>query len=201
MLDGVLKKQIEPVLDVIGAALAARGVTANAVTYAGLGIGLGAAAAIAVGAYRTGLVLLLVSRLADGLDGAVARATHKTDFGGYIDIVLDFLFYGAIPAAFVVADPATNGIAGAALLLSFYFNGATFLAYSTLAERHGLETTQRGEKSIYFTTGLAEATETLAVFVLFCLFPAWFPALAFAFAAVCFYTAVSRIVLARSDFR
>ena len=201
MLDGVLKKQIEPVLDVIGAALAARGVTANAVTYAGLGIGLGAAAAIAVGAYRTGLVLLLVSRLADGLDGAVARATHKTDFGGYIDIVLDFLFYGAIPAAFVVADPATNGIAGAALLLSFYFNGATFLAYSTLAERHGLETAQRGEKSIYFTTGLAEATETLVVFVLFCLFPAWFPALAFAFAAACFYTAVSRIVLARSDFK
>ena len=201
MLDGVLKKQIEPVLDVIGAALAARGVTANAVTYAGLGIGLGAAAAIAVGAYRTGLVLLLVSRLADGLDGAVARATHKTDFGGYIDIVLDFLFYGAIPAAFVVADPTANGIAGAALLLSFYFNGATFLAYSTLAERHGLETNQRGEKSIYFTTGLAEATETLAVFVLFCLFPAWFPALAFIFAAVCFYTAVSRIVLARSDFK
>ena len=76
MLDGVLKKQIEPVLDVIGAALAARGVTANAVTYAGLGIGLGAAAAIAVGAYRTGLVLLLVSRLADGLDGAVARITQ-----------------------------------------------------------------------------------------------------------------------------
>ena len=200
MLDGVLKKQIEPVLDVIGAALAARGVTANAVTYAGLGIGLGAAAAIAVGAYGTGLVLLLVSRLADGLDGAVARATHKTDFGGYIDIVLDFLFYGAIPAAFVVADPTANGIAGAALLLSFYFNGATFLAYSTLAERHGLETTQRGEKSIYFTTGLAEATETLAVFVLFCLFPAWFPALGFVFAAVCFYTAVSRIVLAARDF-
>ena len=200
MLDGVLKKQIEPVLDAMGAALAARGVTANAVTYAGLGIGLCAAAAIALGTYGTGLVLLLVSRLADGLDGAVARATHKTDFGGYIDIVLDFLFYGAIPAAFVVADPATNGIAGAALLLSFYFNGATFLAYSTLAERHGLETAQRGEKSIYFTTGLAEATETLAVFVLFCLFPAWFPALAFAFAAVCFYTAVSRIVLARADF-
>lgn len=200
MLDGVLKKRIDPVLDMMGTALAARGVTADAVTYAGAATGLCAAAAIAFGAFGAGLALLLVSRLADGLDGAVARATHKTDFGGYIDIVLDFLFYGAIPAAFVIADPAGNAAAGAVLLLSFYFNGATFLAYSALAERHGLETAQRGEKSIYFTTGLAEATETLAVFVLACLFPAWFPAIAWIFAAVCFYTAVSRIVLARGDF-
>ncbi len=200
MLDGVLKKQIEPALDAAGRRLAAGGVTADAVTLAGAATGLAAAAAIALHLWWVGLVLLLVSRLADGLDGAVARASRKTDFGGYLDIVLDFLFYGAIPAAFVIADPAANGIAGAVLLLSFYFNGATFLAYSALAERHGRKTAQRGEKSIYFTTGLAEATETLAVFVLACLVPAWFPGIAWIFAAVCFYTAVSRIVLARRDF-
>ncbi len=86
--------------------------------------------------------------------------------------MLDFAFYGAIPFGFVLADPAANAIAGAALILSFYVNGASFLAYAIMAEKRGLETDARGEKSIFFTTGLAEATETIAVFVLACLFPA-----------------------------
>lgn len=200
MLDGIVKKQIDPALDAIGRVLAAQGITANALTLGGAVVGLCAAGAIALHAYWLGLVLLLASRLADGLDGAVARATRPTDFGGFFDIVLDFLFYGAIPTAFIVADPAANGAAGGVLVLSFYFNGATFLAYSALAERHGLESVERGEKSIYFTTGLAEATETLTVFVLACLFPAWFSVIAWIFAAICFYTAISRIVLARRQF-
>lgn len=201
MFDGVLKARIDPALDAMGRQLAARGISANAVTVSGAGLGLAAAAAIAYEAYVAGLVLLLASRLLDGLDGAVARATRKTDFGGLLDIVLDFLFYGAIPLGFIVADPAQNGIAGAVLLLSFYVNGASFLAYAVLAEKRKMHTQARGEKSLYFTTGLAEATETFAVFALACLFPAWFAALACFFAAICFYTALSRIVLARKTFQ
>ncbi len=200
MFDGVLKQLIDPALDNLGGRLAARGISADTVTVAGAAIGVGAAAFIAAGWFMIGLVLLLASRLLDGLDGAVARATRKTDFGGFLDIVLDFLFYGAIPLGFIVFDPGANAIAGAILLLSFYVNGASFLAYSVLAERHSMETSARGAKSIYFTTGLAEATETFAVFVLACLFPGWFPVLAWLFAAVCFYTALSRIILARRNF-
>ena len=127
---------------------------------------------------------------------AVARATKKTDLGGYLDIVLDFAFYGMIPLGFVLADPAANAVAGAVLILSFYVNGSSFLAYAIMAEKRGLDTGQRGAKSLYFTTGLAEATETLAVFAAFCLFPGAFAPIAFVFAAICFYTAASRIVLA-----
>ena len=87
------------------------------------------------------------------------------------------------------------------LIFSFYVNGASFLAYSTLAEKRKLSSTMHAAaKSIYFTTGLAEATETLAVFVLACLFPAWFPVLAWIFAAICFYTTLARIVQARAAF-
>lgn len=200
MLDGVLKRRIDPALNAMGRALAGIGVSANMVTVTGAIVGLAAAAAIGLGYFLTGAVVLLLSRLLDGLDGAVARATEKTDFGGFLDIVLDFLFYGAIPLGFIVTNPAANAIPGAVLLLSFYVNGASFLAYSVLAERRKMETAERGTKSIYFTTGLAEATETIAVFVLACLFPAWFPVLAYVFAAVCFYTALSRIVLARRSF-
>ena len=110
--------------------------------------------------------------------------------------MLDFVFYGAIPLGFVIAVPAANAIAGAVLILSFYINGSTFLAFAILAERHNMISNLRGDKSLYFTTGLAEATETIAVLAAMCLFPGSFAILAYVFAAVCFYTALSRIVLA-----
>ena len=200
MLDGALKRRLDPALDAAGAALAARGVSANAVTVAALVLGLAAAALIVGGQTVAALVVLLASRLLDGLDGAVARHTRPTDFGGFLDIVLDFVFYGAIPLAFVILDPAANAIAGAALIFSFYVNGASFLAYAVVAEKRGLSSEARGKKSIYFTTGLAEAAETFAAFAIMCLWPAWFPAVAFLFAGVCLYTAFARIMLARAAF-
>lgn len=201
MLDSTLRPKLDPVLERLAAAIARAGVTANQVTWAGLAIGVAAAGAIAVQWYWLGLLLVLASRLCDGLDGPVARITGKSDYGGFLDIVLDFAFYGLIPIGFVLADPQANAVAGAVLVLSFYVNGASFLAYAIMAERHGLEGESHGEKSIFFTTGLAEATETLAVFVLMCLVPGWFAVIAWIFAAICFYTALSRIVMASGTLR
>jgi phosphatidylglycerophosphate synthase len=201
MLDGWMRPVIDPILDRMGKALAGQGVTADGVTLAGLALGLVAAGVVAAGgAGLWALVPLLASRVADGLDGAVARVRGKTDFGGYLDIVCDFLFYAAIPLAFVLRDPAANGVAGAVLLASFYVNGATFLGYAVLAEKKGMETRSRGEKSLYFTAGLLEGTETIGFFVLICLWPGSFAPLAFIFAALCFVTAVSRVLLARRVF-
>jgi phosphatidylglycerophosphate synthase len=196
MLDGTAKALIDPYLTRMGNGLARLGVSADMVTWAGFVIGAAAGLAIAWQNYMVGLLLLLISRLADGLDGAVARATRKTDLGGYLDIVLDFAFYGLIPLGFVFADPQVNAVAGAVLLFSFYVNGSSFLAYAIMAEKRGMDTDQRGSKSLYFTTGLAEATETLAVFAACCLWPAAFPTIAWIFAVICFYTAASRMVLA-----
>ena len=139
------------------------------------------------------LVPLLASRLADGLDGAVARATRQTDFGGYLDIAADFLFYGMIPLAFVLIDPAGNGAAGAFLLASFYVNGTTFLGFAILAEKHGHRTTAQGHKSLYYSNGILEGTETILFFVLLCLFAPYFAPLAWVFGALCFLTAALRV--------
>ena len=201
MLDGWARQRIDPALNKTARALVRIGATPNAITIASCLIGLAAAAAIAAGDLYVGLFLLLVSRLGDGLDGAVAKITGSTDFGGFLDIVLDFVFYGAIPLGFVLLDPAANAIAGAVLIFSFYVNGASFLAYAVMAEKRGETTDARGAKSLFFTTGLAEATETILFFIAFCLLPAWFPVLACVFAALTFYTALSRIVLAASAFR
>ncbi|WP_421854206.1 CDP-alcohol phosphatidyltransferase family protein [Oricola sp.] len=195
MLDGAVRVRIEPWINALARTVAPTGISANAITVTGLVIGMGATAAIAYQLYLAGAALLLMSRLLDGLDGAVARINGKSDFGGYLDIVLDFAFYGLIPLGFVLADPQANAVAGAVLILSFYVNGASFLAFAIMAEKHKLETDVRGEKSFFFSTGLAEATETIVVFVAFCLLPDWFSVLAYVFAAVCFYTAVSRIVM------
>ena len=200
MLDGWARQRIDPALNKTARALVRIGATPNAITIASCLIGLAAAAAIAAGDLYVGLFLLLVSRLGDGLDGAVAKITGSTDFGGFLDIVLDFVFYGAIPLGFVLLDPAANAIAGAVLIFSFYVNGASFLAYAVMAEKRGETTDARGAKSLFFTTGLAEATETILFFVAFCLLPAWFPVLAYVFAALTFYTALSRIVLAGKRF-
>lgn len=200
MLDVHVRPLINPPLDAIGRGLAARGVSADTVTVTGLVIGLLAAGAIAVNWFGLAAALILLSRFADGLDGAVARASQKTDFGGYLDITCDFLFYGAVPMAFVWAEPSANAMAGAWLLTSFYFNGATFLGYAILAEKRGLESRKHGAKSLYFTGGLLEGTETIAFFIAICLWPAWFAPMAWVFGGACFVTAVSRILLARQVF-
>lgn len=193
MLDRHLRPLIDPPLNRIGFGLAAQGVSANAVTLFGLGLGLIAALMIAFGAPLLALVPLLASRLADGLDGAVARATRKTDFGGYLDIAADFLFYAMIPLAFVLADPVANGAAGAFLLASFYFNGTSFLGFAILAEKHGHKTDAQGQKSLYYSNGILEGTETIVFFVLLCLFETYFAPLAWVFGTLCFLTALLRI--------
>lgn len=202
MLDGMIRGVIDTPLDRGGRWLAARGASADAVTLVGLVVGLAAAALVALGG--SGVVvatLVLASRLADGLDGAVARARGKSDFGGYLDIVCDFTFYGAIPLGFVLLDPASNGAAGAFLLATFYVNGATFLGYAILAEKLGMETRSRGEKSLYFTAGLLEGTETILFFLVIVLVPALFVPAAWIFGALCLVTAAARVALAIRTFR
>ncbi len=201
MLDRYARQLIDPPLNQIGRGLAARGLTADSVTFIGLAFGLFAAALIIVGQPGWALVPLLASRLADGLDGAVARATHKTDFGGYLDIAVDFLFYGAIPMAFVINDPAANGAAGAFLLTAFYFNGTTFLGFAILAEKHGHKTDAQGQKSLFYSNGILEGTETIVFFVILCLLPAYFSLLAWVFGALCFATATLRIYAARQIYK
>ncbi|MBK1623032.1 CDP-alcohol phosphatidyltransferase family protein [Afifella marina] len=195
MLDGLIRKRIEPGLNSLGRALAGRGITADQVTLAGFGLALLSAGAIVVEAYGLAFVLILLGRLADGLDGAVARATRLSDRGGFLDITLDFAFYGLVPAAFALADPSANALAAAILLLAFYVNGASFLAFAVMAEKKKITTDQRGVKSLYFTTGLMEGAETVIFFLAFCLFPAAFPPLAYLFAALCAVTTTSRILL------
>ena len=200
MLDAKLRPLIDPPLNRAGAVLARLGVTANGLTFTGLALGLGGAAAIALGHIGWGLALILANRLCDGLDGAVARVRGPSDLGGYFDIVADFAFYVAIPLGFGVMA-AANTLPALVLVASFVLTGVSFLAFAVIAAKRGAETHAHGRKSFFYSTGLAEGTETIAVCIAMCLFPAWFGALAYAYAGLCALTVVQRSALAVSAFR
>lgn len=193
MLDKAVQQALRPVMTRGARGLVRLGVGADAISFTGFAIGLAAAGAIAFQLYGAGLALLLLSRLLDGLDGAVARATTPTDRGGFLDITLDFLFYAAIPLAFAIADPATNALPAAVLLASFMGTGSSFLAFAAVAEKRGLTDTALPGKSFYFLGGLTEATETIAAFAAMCLWPQWFAPIAYGFAALCGVTIALRI--------
>lgn len=194
MLDRAANAALQPLLQVGARALARVGIGADAVTLAGFVTGLAAAAAIATQAYLLGLALLLASRLADGLDGPLARLTAPTDRGAFLDITLDFLFYASIPLAFAVADPAANALPAAVLLAAFIGTGSSFLAYAAFAERRGLTSDAYPNKGLYYLGGLTEATETLACFALMCLWPQHFGWWAYGFAALCALTIATRVI-------
>lgn len=201
MLDRHIRPLIDPVLNRLGARIAHHGISANEVTLAGLGFGLAAALMLALGLPGVlALLPLMIGRVLDGLDGAVARASgEKSDFGGYLDLLCDFAFYGAVPLAFALRNDS-NGAAAAFLLAAFYVNGASFLGYAALAAKRGMETTAQGVKSLYYSAGLLEGSETVAFFVALCLWPEAFRPLAVGFGLLCLVTASARALLARRVF-
>jgi phosphatidylglycerophosphate synthase len=200
MLDARLRKLIDPPLDGAGRRLAQLGVTANSVTWTGFLVGCGAWALLALGSYGWALALILLNRLADGLDGAVARHGRVSDLGGYLDIVLDFLFYSGVVFFFAVGRPE-EALPAAFLIFSFVGTGASFLAFAAVAAKRGITTAARGEKSIYYLGGLTEGSETIALFVAICLFPQHFAWFAWIFGALCWLTTTVRIAMAVDNFR
>jgi phosphatidylglycerophosphate synthase len=193
MLDHRAVALLRPAMTAAARVLARAGIGANRITILGFAIGLGAALTIASGAFLSGAALILLSRLCDGLDGAVARQTQTTDAGGFLDIALDFLFYASIPLAFALADPGTNALAAAVLLTAFVGTSSSFLAFAAFATKRGMASLDWPDKSIYFLGGLTEATETLALFMAMCLWPQHFAPLAYGFAVLCTITTGSRI--------
>lgn len=201
MLDRYVRPLIDPPLNAAARVLAKTPLTANALTLIGMVCGLGAAASVVQNQHGLCLVLIAVSRLADGLDGPLARARgHSTDFGGYLDILCDFVFYASIPLAFAFALPS-DALAAATLLASFLLTGVSHLAFAIHAEKRGMETKAQGQKSFFFADGLAEGTETIAVFVAMCLFPRHFGLIAYGYGAVCVASALGRSVQAYRQFR
>ena len=192
MFDIWLRRQIDPALDRIGGGVAKIGVSANMITLAGGVVGVGAATCIAHGQWLSGLTLVAANRLLDGLDGAVARHAAPTAWGGYLDSLADYIFYIAVPLGFAWASPE-NVWPALLLVSSFTLTAVSFLALAAILAGRNMG---HAQKSFTYSTGFMEGGETIAVFILMCLFPSQFPMLAMAFAVLCLVTVGQRLWLA-----
>lgn len=192
MIDSGIRHRIDPAFNAVGRRLSAMGITANQVTIGGFILGMIALPLLAYEMYYWALFAGTLNRICDALDGAIARDQGITDVGGYLDIVLDFIFYSGVVFGFILAQPE-QAIYGAFLIFSFVGSGTSFLAYSIFAAKNNLTTTARGKKSIYYLGGLTEGFETIMTFILMCLFPAYFWLIAAIFGALCWISTAGRI--------
>ena len=201
MLDRWSIELIKPVLHTIAVRLNALKIKPDQVTVIGFCIGLLALPALATQQYLLALVLISINRTMDGLDGALARIRGATDVGGFLDIVLDFIFYSSVVVGFALADPSVNALAACILLLGFMSTGSSFLAFAAIAAKRNIDNPVYKHKSMYYLGGLTEGTETILCFVVMCLFPVFFPHIAFVFAMLCFLTAFTRIMAGVHTFK
>lgn len=208
MLDARVRRRLAEPLDRVAATLDRPGVSPDRLTLLGLLTGLASAATAAGQLWGWALVLWLLSRLLDGLDGPLARRRAAvasapgtapggtpSQAGGFLDITADFVVYGATVVG--VALGATRGEGASWLpfvtvLLAYYVNGTAFLAFSSIAERTGHQIDDG--RSLSFLGGLAEGTETILVHALWLLLPAQAAGIAWAWSAVVAVSAAQRMV-------
>ena len=199
MFDVALRRFVDPSLVRMAGLIAGARISANAFTIGGAVLGLGAAYSITQSNSAAALAFVLLNRIFDGLDGAIARINGPTELGGYLDTICDYIFYLSIPLAFGLIATA-NQMPALLLVASFTLTAVSFLAFAAIAARQTSDEGAHGPKAFIYSTGLMEGGETIAFFVLFCLFPASFPTLAIVFAALCLLTVVQRVVLAAKSF-
>lgn len=193
MLDPFFIKQLKTPLRNVAIKLDKMGIKANHITFFGFVMGMLAVPSLSQEYYGLAVIFIIINRLMDGLDGAVARVQGPTDLGGYLDITLDFIFYSAVIFGFALANPADNALAASFVIFSFMGTGSSFLAFAIMAEKRHIESLDYGGKSLHFIGGLAEGAETIVFLVLICLVPAHFVVLAYVFGTICWITTVTRI--------
>ena len=195
MLDAKITPFIKPILRPLIVGLDKIGITPNQITVVGFLIGLCAVPFIIFNWWGAALGCIIGNRIFGGIGGERARyQKSSSSAGGFLDICLDFLFYAAIPLAFGIANPALWGVPAMVLLATFIGTGSSFLAFAIAAEKFQIDRPQFQNKSFYYMQGLTEGSETIVVFLAFCIWPSYFPVLAYLFAAACLITLVTRIV-------
>ncbi len=201
MLDDLLRPIKERVL-MPAATVVGRRIHPMVVTLAAFVMGLGAAGAAARGANGIGLALWLANRMLDGFDGTLARAQGaQSDIGAYVDIVLDFVVYAAVPLGLVLGaappERATLAVAALAMVASFYVNAASWMYLAAILERRGAGAAARGEfTTITMPRGLVGGTETIVFYVLFLALPRNLLSLFTLMTALVLVTVVQRLVWA-----
>ncbi len=194
MLDAYARPRVSPVLEAFAGPIDRAGASPGAVTAAGLVVGIGACVAAAFGEWGIALAAWLLNRTLDGLDGVLARRQGRvSDLGGMLDFLADFVVYGGFVCAVAISVPDAR-IACTFLLAVYLLNNVALLSFASLVEKRSLDFGD--ERSLRFTGGLAEGTETVIAYSAICIWPGEAMTIAWVFAGMVALTVVQRVVVA-----
>lgn len=170
------------------------------ISMSALAVGLLATYAAFKGQYLVALAFWILNRILDGLDGLIARL-HKrqSDLGGYVDILIDYLIYVSLPIGLVAGSPSNERyLALAFMLASFYVNTASWMYLSAILEKRAAHSPDT-QTTVVMPAGLIGGFETIVVYGIFLLFPAYTTVLFSIFAALVFITTLQRFVWAKRN--
>lgn len=199
MFDELLRALKDRLLTPVARALGP-GANPNVITMLAFVAGVAAAVAAAQRRVLAGLVLWLVNRFLDGLDGTVARVNQRqSDLGGYVDILLDFVVYAAVPIGLVLGFYSRDvALAGLLLMGTYFVNAASWMYLAGVLEKRSAGVAVSRElTTLRMPAAIVAGTETVIFFVLFLTFPTHLAALFGVMAALVCVGIVQRVVWAR----
>lgn len=151
MLDTHSHKYVQPLLTLIARLCRRLGVTADALTLAGLACGVLAALLVLFGQPVAGIATLWLSGLLDAADGTLARMTRPSPLGAIMDITFDRVVEVAMILALAWLHPEAR-MALLALTAIIVVGMSLFLSI-------GAAVANTSAKSFHYAPGLAERTE------------------------------------------
>jgi len=192
MIDNYLVKFLNPLLHILGSVFLKFNFNANIVSLLGLIFSFVSFFLILNLNFISALFFFLLGRIMDGVDGELANRIGKTDFGGFIDIVFDFISYSLVPLAFILILNS-NAFFGSILLATFFGTGSTFLALAIFV---GKKSTNFNNKSFFHVGGLIGGSVTIFFLSLMMVFPYSFNLIAIIFSVLCIIGTIERIYYA-----
>ena len=146
-----------------------RRVSPNAITAVGFGCGLAACAFAGTGHVSLSVVFWLLNRALDCLDGSFARISgQQSDWGGFLDLLADFIVYSLIPICCVRCRRSDGGAPyGQCLVVmlleaSFHINNFVLFFHGAVVEKAKARVLANQREAHHKTTsGLHHAAEEL----------------------------------------
>ena len=193
MIDQYTIKIFKPFLELVASIFYKIGVNANYVSLFGLILSFLSFYLILKDFNVIALFLFLLGRILDGIDGIIANKTKITEFGGFIDIVFDFISYSLVPLAFILKDNS-NAIFGSILLATFFGTSSTFFGIAIFEKNKFIK--KNHEKSFFHVGGFMGGTVTIFFLSLMFLFTEKFNLIALTFSVLCIISTIERIFYA-----
>ena len=192
MIDNYLVKFLNPLFHILGSVFLKFEINANIVSLLGLFFSFVSFFLILNLNFISALLFFLLGRIMDGVDGSIANRNGKTDFGGFLDIVFDFISYSLIPLAFILILDS-NAFFGSILLATFFGTGSTFLALAIFESK---KSKCSYNKSFFHVGGLIGGTVTIFFLSLMMVLPYNFNLIAIIFSVLCIIGTIERIYYA-----